>query len=69
MASSKILFFFVAVYASTLSGTCKGAPARIDDRLAVVENRRPPDEFVFAFHTNEGKLRYKQYSKEEWSSW
>ncbi|KAL9952296.1 hypothetical protein ACROYT_G039531 [Oculina patagonica] len=69
MASSKILFFFVAVFASTLSGTSKAAPARIDDQLAVVENRRPPVEFVFAFHTNEGKLRYRQYSKGEWSSW
>lgn len=69
MTPSKILLFVVAVYASTLPGTSKGAPANIDERLAVLENRRPPVELLYAFHTNEGKLRYKQYLKGQWSSW
>ena len=68
MTPSKIVLLIVAVYASTLLGTSKGAPARIDERLAVLENRLPPVE-LHAFHTNEGKLRYKQYLKGQWSNW
>ena len=43
--------------------------AVIEDRMAVVENKRPPVEFLFAFHSNEGKLRFKQYLKGSWSKW
>lgn len=43
--------------------------AGFEDRLAVLENKRPPLEFQFAFHADEGKLRYKQYLKGTWSKW
>lgn len=43
--------------------------ASIEDRLAVLQNKRPPVEFVFAFHANQGKLRFKQYLKGSWSKW
>lgn len=37
--------------------------------MAVLDNQRPPVEFAFAFHTKEGKLRFKQYLKGTWSKW
>ncbi|KAJ7379805.1 hypothetical protein OS493_012552 [Desmophyllum pertusum] len=71
MTSSRILFLFMlTMYTSTfLSHSRETSKGAMEDRLAVLENMRPPVEFVFAFHTNEGKLRYKQYLKGKWSSW
>lgn len=40
-----------------------------EDRLAVVDNKLSPNEFVLAFHASEGKLRFQEYSMEKWSVW
>ena len=59
----------MAVYINTPSHSLEMSKASIDDRLAVLKNRRAPVDSVFAFHTNEGKLRYKQDMKGNWSNW
>lgn len=59
----------MAVYMSTPSHSLTMSKASIDDRLAVLKNRQAPVDSVFAFHTNEGKLRYKQDMKGNWSNW
>lgn len=70
MTSSWILCLLVAVCMNTFpSHSRETSKASIDDRLAVLENRRAQVDFVFAFHTNEGKLRYKQDLKGKWSNW
>ena len=40
-----------------------------EDRLAVVDNKISPNEFVFAFHAQGGKLRFQKYSMGKWSAW
>lgn len=40
-----------------------------EDRLAVVDNKISPNEFVFAFHAQGGKLRFQKYSVGKWSAW
>ena len=47
----------------------KTPTASIEDRLAVLKSKQPPMEVVFAFHANQGKLRYQLYAKEQWSNW
>ena len=66
MTSSSIFCFLIAVFMCTFPSHSQ---ASIDDRLAVLENRRAQVDSVFAFHTNEGKLRYKQDLKGNWSNW
>ena len=70
MTSSSILYLLIAIYMSTFpSHSHETSKATIEDRLAVLENRQAPVDSVFAFHTNEGKLRYKQDLKGKWSNW
>ena len=71
MTSSSVLCLLIAVYMSTFpSHSHETSKAATDDRLAVLKNRQAPVvDSVFAFHTNEGKLRYKQRSKGKWSDW
>ncbi|CAH3145642.1 unnamed protein product [Pocillopora meandrina] len=70
MSSCRLLLLLMVINVSISASYQRKTPtASIEDRLAVLKSKQPPMEVVFAFHTNQGKLRYQQYAKEQWSNW
>lgn len=66
-----ICVFFVATGGSPLQSVKTAhSNAVVEDRLAVIKNtRQPSNGFTFAFHTTNGKLRYKYTENGGWSGW
>ena len=72
MAVFPLLFLVISMCPNAYrSHSLQAAKASlIEDRLAVVEDKRQDEGgFLLAFHANEGKLRFQQYSKRSWSKW
>lgn len=70
MFSCRLLLLLIVTNVSiNASYPRKTSTASIEDRLAVLKNKQPPMEVVSVFHTYQGKLRYQQYVKEQWSNW
>ena len=72
MAFSLLLFLVISMCSNAYRLHSLKAPKAsvIEDRLAVVEDKRQAEGgFLLAFHANEGKLRFQQYSKGSWSKW
>lgn len=68
-AMVSFLVFCLLITVCSITSPSHSTASTIEDRVAVLDNNRPPIEFVFGFHSNEGKLRFKQYLKGSWSKW